>query len=54
MGNLIRILKAHGFNAYSKDGQLWAEAQYCKDGESFTEWEEIEATVQDVYFWLGY
>ena len=51
---LIDVITGHNFKAENRNGELWVEGIYCKDGKVFYEWEKIECNINAVRLWLGY
>jgi hypothetical protein len=52
---LVAYIAKHSISAHvSRDGNIVAEAVYCKDGVAFSEIETIAPTLSAVRDWLGY
>jgi hypothetical protein len=52
---LVAYIAKHSISAHvGRDGNIVAEAVYCKDGVAFSEIETIAPTLSAVRDWLGY
>jgi len=48
--NTLEIIRAHGFEAEIRNGQVWGLMQWTKDGEWGSTWQRVG----NVWNWLGY